>query len=193
MLSLILCNGPADTIVSLKAQAVNAWDDIAEGKNAASKDDVAYGQALLAYFNKIGDVQNATRIASDLIVQASRAGQTLQATRMLKKLTPEGRVMAAEKMKENAQKNANDRYGKKAPQIELNDELMHKLQNADSDHVQKALNDVMTDVANQLPNTWWDKCRTMRESKRLRIFTSMQRMLRRIRHTARSWTARRNL
>lgn len=150
-----------------KAQAVNAWDDIAEGKSAASKDDVAYGQALLAYFNKIGDVQNATRIASDLIVQASRAGQTLQATRMLKKLTPEGRVMAAEKMKENAQKNANDRYGKKAPQIELNDELMHKLQNADSDHVQKALNDVMTDVANQLPNTWWDKFNALRYTSML--------------------------
>lgn len=150
-----------------KAQAVNAWDDIAEGKNAASKDDVAYGQALLAYFNKIGDVQNATRIASDLIAQASRAGQTLQATRMLKKLTPEGRVMAAEKMKENAQKNANDRYGKKAPQIELNDELMHKLQNADSDHVQKALNDVMTDVANQLPNTWWDKFNALRYTSML--------------------------
>lgn len=150
-----------------KAQAVNAWDDIAEGKSAASKDDVAYGQALLAYFNKIGDVQNATRIASDLIAQASRAGQTLQATRMLKKLTPEGRVMAAEKMKENAQKNANDRYGKKAPQIELNDELMHKLQNADSDHVQKALNDVMTDVANQLPNTWWDKFNALRYTSML--------------------------
>ena len=150
-----------------KAQAVNAWDDIAEGKSAASKDDVAYGQALLAYFNKIGDVQNATRIASDLIAQASRAGQTLQATRMLKKLTPEGRVMAAEKMKENAQKNANDRYGKKAPQIELDDELMHKLQNADSDHVQKALNDVMTDVANQLPNTWWDKFNALRYTSML--------------------------
>lgn len=150
-----------------KVQAVNAWDDIAEGKSAASKDDVAYGQALLAYFNKIGDVQNATRIASDLIAQASRAGQTLQATRMLKKLTPEGRVMAAEKMKENAQKNANDRYGKKAPQIELNDELMHKLQNADSDHVQKALNDVMTDVANQLPNTWWDKFNALRYTSML--------------------------
>lgn len=150
-----------------KAQAVNAWDDIAEGKSAASKDDVAYGQALLAYFNKIGDVQNATRIASDLIAQASRAGQTLQATRMLKKLTSEGRVMAAEKMKENAQKNANDRYGKKAPQIELNDELMHKLQNADSDHVQKALNDVMTDVANQLPNTWWDKFNALRYTSML--------------------------
>ena len=150
-----------------KAQAVNAWDDIAEGKSAASKDDVAYGQALLAYFNKIGDVQNATRIASDLIAQASRAGQTLQATRMLKKLTPEGRVMTAEKMKENAQKNANDRYGKKAPQIELNDELMHKLQNADSDHVQKALNDVMTDVANQLPNTWWDKFNALRYTSML--------------------------
>lgn len=150
-----------------KAQAVNAWDDIAEGKSAASKDDVAYGQALLAYFNKIGDVQNATRIASDLIAQASRAGQTLQATRMLKKLTPEGRVMAAEKMKENAQKNANDRYGKKAPQIELNDELMHKLQNADSDHAQKALNDVMTDVANQLPNTWWDKFNALRYTSML--------------------------
>lgn len=150
-----------------KAQAVNAWDDIAEGKSAASKDDIAYGQALLAYFNKIGDVQNATRIASDLIAQASRAGQTLQATRMLKKLTPEGRVMTAEKMKENAQKNANDRYGKKAPQIELNEELMNKLQNADSKHVQKALNDVMTDVANQLPNTWWDKFNALRYTSML--------------------------
>lgn len=150
-----------------KAKEVDAWDKIAEGKSAASKDDVAYGQALFAYFNKVGDVQNATRIASDLITQASRAGQTLQATRMLKKLTPEGRVLTAEKMKESAQKYADDRYGKKAPQITLDEELMRKLQSADAEHAQDALNDVMKNVADQMPNTWWDKFNALRYTSML--------------------------
>lgn len=150
-----------------KVAAIDTLDKIARGEVPNTKDDVAYGQALLAYFNKVGDVQNATRVASDLIVQSSLAGRILQSGRMLKKLSPEGRVMTAVKMVEGAQKAVNDRYGKKAPQITISEDLVRELQSVDAEQAPKVLNEVMKDVANQLPNTWWDKYDALRYTSML--------------------------
>lgn len=139
------------------ALAADEWTAFADGSISPSKDDIAYGDALYAYFNKIGDNENAVKMASSLIAQASRAGQTLQAFKLLKKTSPEGRVMSAVKIRDNIQKQANDRYGDKAPQITIDDSVLNDLRNADVKDVDKQMDKVVEHIANQLPNTWWDK------------------------------------
>lgn len=146
--------------------AVDDWTaQFVEGGQAPGKEDVAYGQALFAYFNKTGDNENAIKMASSLISQATRAGQVLQAQRMLKKLSPEGRVMSAVKIKQNIQNQLNEQYGDNAPQVELNDELLDNLRTADN--VDKAMKDIVRDIANQVPNTWMDKWNAWRYTSML--------------------------
>ena len=146
--------------------AVDDWTaQFVEGGQAPGKEDVAYGQALFAYFNKTGDNENAIKMASSLISQATRAGQVLQAQRMLKKLSPEGRVMSAVKIKQNIQNQLNEQYGDNAPQVELNDELLDNLRTADN--VDKAMKDIVQDIANQIPNTWMDKWNAWRYTSML--------------------------
>lgn len=146
--------------------AVDDWTaQFVEGGQAPGKEDVAYGQALFAYFNKTGDNENAIKMASSLISQATRAGQVLQAQRMLKKLSPEGRVMSAVKIKQNIQNQLNEQYGDNAPQVELNDELLDNLRTADN--VDKAMKDILQDIANQMPNTWMDKWNAWRYTSML--------------------------
>lgn len=146
--------------------AVDDWTaQFVEGGQAPGKEDVAYGQALFAYFNKTGDNENAIKMASSLISQATRAGQVLQAQRMLKKLSPEGRVMSAVKIKQNIQNQLNEQYGDNAPQVELNDELLDNLRTADN--VDKAMKDIVRDIANQTPNTWMDKWNAWRYTSML--------------------------
>lgn len=146
--------------------AVDDWTaQFVEGGQAPGKVDVAYGQALFAYFNKTGDNENAIKMASSLIAQATRAGQVLQAQRMLKKLSPEGRVMSAVKIKQNIQNQLNEQYGDNAPQVELNDELLDNLRTADN--VDKAMKDIVRDIANQTPNTWMDKWNAWRYTSML--------------------------
>lgn len=146
--------------------AVDDWTaQFVEGGQAPGKEDVAYGQALFAYFNKTGDNENAIKMASSLISQATRAGQVLQAQKMLKKLSPEGRVMSAVKIKQNIQNQLNEQYGDNAPQVELNDELLDNLRTADN--VDKAMKDIIQDIANQVPNTWMDKWNAWRYTSML--------------------------
>ena len=146
--------------------AVDDWTaQFVEGGQAPGKEDAAYGQALFAYFNKTGDNENAIKMASSLISQATRAGQVLQAQRMLKKLSPEGRVMSAVKIKQNIQNQLNEQYGDNAPQVELNDKLLNNLRTADN--VDKAMKDIVQDIANQIPNTWMDKWNAWRYTSML--------------------------
>jgi len=60
-------------------------------------DDTALGEALITRSIKNGDVNEANRLTADLAMKLSESGQVIQAAAMMKRMTPEGMLMFAQR------------------------------------------------------------------------------------------------
>lgn len=123
-----------------------------------SKNNVALGQVLLNNAMNAGDSQMAIDLLVDYASLATAAGQTLQAQRMLKKLTPEGQLYGIQRSVSNIQEELQRKYRDKAPDLEIPEELIEKFRNAtDQDGRDAATEEIYQNIASQVPSTWVDK------------------------------------
>lgn len=123
-----------------------------------SKNNVALGQVLLNNAMNAGDSQMAIDLLVDYASLATAAGQTLQAQRMLKKLTPEGQLYGIQRSVSNIQEELQQKYRDKAPDLKIPEELIEKFRNAtDQDGRDAAAEEIYKNIASQVPSTWMDK------------------------------------
>ena len=123
-----------------------------------SKNNVALGQVLLNNAMNAGNSQMAIDLLVDYASLATAAGQTLQAQRMLKKLTPEGQLYGIQRSVSNIQEELQRKYRDKAPDLEIPEELIEKFRNAtDQDGRDAATEEIYQNIASQVPSTWVDK------------------------------------
>lgn len=123
-----------------------------------SKNNVALGQVLLNNAMNAGDSQMAIDLLVDYASLATAAGQTLQAQRMLKKLTPEGQLYGIQRSVSNIQEELQQKYRDKAPDLEIPEELIENFRNAtDQDGRDAAAEEIYKNIASQVPSTWMDK------------------------------------
>lgn len=122
-----------------------------------SKSNTAMGWALYNNAANSGDVDTAMNVL-DLIVRHQRdAAQALQATRILKKLSPEMQLYGVQRSVDNLIKELEERYGKKFD-IQINRDLAQALLDAKTeDERHKALEALYKDIGRQLPATFIDK------------------------------------
>ena len=143
--------------------ALSQWEDVTSGRRTANKDDIVLAQMLYSEAAKVGDTQLAMQLAAEIAAEGTRAGQNVQALRLLKRTTPEGKLYYIRKAVDNIQNDLNKARGKKAPQIEINDALAQGLLDAKTDADANAAMDVIyDDVANQIPATFGDRLNAWR-------------------------------
>ena len=114
---------------------------------------VARGTTLYADAIAAKDYQAASDILVALTTVETNAGQSVQAARLLKSLTPEGRIFTVQRMVSNLEAQVNKGRSK---QVELNvpDALLNAYQNAETETAQRAaLDDIYQNVADQVPTT----------------------------------------
>ena len=68
------------------AGALAQWRDVVEGRTPAGKGNITLGQLLYAEAAKAGDTELAMQLAAEVAAEGTRAGQTVQALRLLKKM-----------------------------------------------------------------------------------------------------------
>lgn len=131
--------------------------DMAAGK--VTKDNTALGWALYNNAANSGNLDVAMDILQEMVKSQRSAAQALQATRILKKLSPEGQLYGAVKSVEGLQKELNDRYGEKnAPELTISEELGRKLLEAKNQAERDAaLRDIYRDIGRQMPSRFRDK------------------------------------
>lgn len=140
--------------------ALSLWkSDVKKGK--LSKDMVALGQLLL------NNAMNAPSVDSKVVIDiltgytamSTTAAQSLQAQRILKKLSPEGKLYACQRSMEAFQNDLNKRLGDKAPVIKVDDALYQAFLDAGTDveAQDKALKNIYQSVADQIPSRFVDK------------------------------------
>ncbi len=126
------------------------------------KDVIALGQQLLNQAYTAKDVETAMQLSSELAILATEAGRSVQAQRMLKKLSPDGQLYYLEKTiqkinRELESKNIKDANGNIAV-VRMNEEKAEKLFKAKSQQeIDEAVAEITTDIAHQMPVTFSDK------------------------------------
>lgn len=143
------------------AGALGQWDDIAKGRKVASKDDMVLGQILYSLAAKNGDTETAMRLAAEIAAEGTRLGQGVQALRMLKKTTPEGKLYYVQKSAENMKQDLVKKYGKNAPEIKIEDsfvkDYLDAIKTGDQSSMDTALEAIEQHIADQIPSTLADK------------------------------------
>lgn len=131
------------------------WKGLMRDGASLNKEQIVQGQLLYTLAAKNGDTATAMDLAGDLARIATEAGQNLQAQRLLKRMTPEGKLYYARQTVDSFNRQLKQQLGEGFQDIEIPDELARTLMDAKD---AKAQNDAMQNiyqyVADQLPADW---------------------------------------
>lgn len=140
------------------AQSFADWvEAMRDGK--VSKKNTAIGWALYNNAANSGDMETAITVLSHMIGHQRNAAQALQATRILKKLSPETQLYQVQRSVENLQEELNERFGEKdAPELKVDAALAEEyLKAKDQAARDEILKDIYRDIGRQMPSTFRDK------------------------------------
>ncbi len=139
---------------------LETWEDVFNS-DRITKNDIALGEFLYTEAVKAGDIATATRLVAELSAAGTRAGQTVQAMSLLKKMTPSGQLYYLQKAVEKLNKDL-EKQGKE-PNIEIDADLAADLLDAEElADMQAAMEALLQDIANKAPVTVMDKWNTWR-------------------------------
>lgn len=144
-------------------QALDDWNEMILSNQRIGKNEMALGQTLYNQCINAKDAQNAMKIAADLANIATQAGQTVQACALIKQMSPDCQLysleQSVEKMKREFENKRKFVSGEKRKiDLKINDELAQKLLNAKTEDERRAVMDeILQDIANQIPSTLKDK------------------------------------
>lgn len=121
--------------------------------NSPSAKTVIQGEVLLAELAKTNDPR-WEEVASKLADDATIAGQFLQAYAIMQRLTPEGQLMSIQRNRNRLQQKMDNRFGNKAPQLNLNEELVQNLKDAKTiEEAMEIREKIYKDLEDQVPKT----------------------------------------
>lgn len=131
-----------------------------------SKDNTVMGIALYNNAVNSGDYATAMDIASLMVKNSTNTAQSLQAMRILNKLSPECRLYLAAKSIENIEEDLNERYKDNKADIHVDkilyDEYAKALRQGDEDGIKTAWENIEQSVAQQINATWYEKFNNFR-------------------------------
>lgn len=136
--------------------ASDAWAQVVARDGRAGKNDIALGEYLLREAAKAGDTGRVVQLAAEIAAEGTRAGQIVQAMRLLKKLDGAGQLVALDATLKKLQGEL-DR-GKSKVFLTVPDGLREKLAAAKGEtEINAVLDEIYTELAKQIPTTWADK------------------------------------
>lgn len=143
-------------------KADELFTNAVNGDQVLDKKTLVLGEYLYMEAAKAGDVKNAMRYAADVAAAATRAGQVVQAMRVLKKATPTGKLYYLNRMVDTMNKNIVDNGG---DPIQIDEGLARKLLEAENIKDQKeqgkavdeTIDEIEQNIADQIHATAWDK------------------------------------
>ena len=127
-------------------------------KGVYNKANTAMGFVLYNNAVNSGDTQAAMDILRNLVMSQRTAAQATQATRILKTLSPEAQLYAAQRSIDSLQREITQRYGDKAPQLRISEALAEDYMQAATQQAREAaLDKIYQDIGSQLPSSLADR------------------------------------
>lgn len=139
------------------SNALGEWMHAAN-KGIINKKNTAIGWALYDNAVNKGDMETAMNILNKIVTQQRNAAQAVQATRILKKLSPEALLYQVSRSVANIQEELKRRYKDKAPKLKINEEYAEEFLNAKTDKERDAASEkLFRDIGRQVPTTFRDR------------------------------------
>lgn len=137
--------------------ALADWlSEVKEGK--VNKTNTALGWELYNQAATKGDLKTAMSVLNGMVQHQRNAAQALQATRILKKMAPDAQLYGIQRSVESLQEDLAKKYGKKVPDLKVDEELAKKLLKAKTDEERdEATKEIYMDIGRQMPSTFIDK------------------------------------
>ena len=143
------------------------WDEmIRKGKGSGiggtfSKKDIAFGEYLYTQAVADRDAVTATKLVAEIAAIGTQAGQTVQAMRLLKKMSPAGQLYYVQKAVENLNRKLKERGHTDLLYIDIG--LAEDVLNAKTqEEIDAAVEKLIGNIAEQAPVTLMDKWDTWR-------------------------------
>ena len=139
------------------ATALSDWTSrVRSGE--VSKANTAEGWALYNEAANSGDVKSAMTILTNMVEHQRNAAQAVQATRILKQLSPDAQLYGVERSVRNLQEELTRKYGKNAPDLKIDEELAGRFLSARTQKARdEAMQELYRDIGRQMPSRFVDK------------------------------------
>ena len=149
-------------------ESLDDWFDAVE-KGEVSKELTTMGWALYnnaantaatttSETERTSAIKTSLKILDAMVRHQRSAAQALQATRILKKLSPETQLYGVQKSVSAFQKELADKYGDKAPDLKIDEELAEQFINAKTPEERaKIEEEIYKDIGRQIPSRFVDK------------------------------------
>ncbi len=142
----------------INGTAERDWNKIANGDKIPSKHDIAKGEMLLKMYAENGDTLKVMELVADLSEVATRAGQTVQAFSLLKKMSGVGQLYYIQKTVDKLNRDLEKKHKGKHEQITIDETLAGQLVTAKpGTEAENIADEIMQDIAEQVPVTFLDK------------------------------------
>ena len=149
----------AEVVIRDKGYQTALVDWISDvSKGSVSKQNTVTGWALYNAAVNEGDIKTAADIMSRIVYHQRNAAQAVQATRILKKMVPGAQLYAIQRSVQNMQSELVEKYGDKAPDLKIPDELVENFLAAETDEARlSAEEEIYRNIGKQMPSTFIDK------------------------------------
>ena len=139
------------------ATALAEWSE-SVGKGEVSKANAATGWALYNAAANAGDLKSAMTVLTKMVGHQRNAAQAVQATRILKSMSPEGQLYGVQRSVGNLQEELKKKYGKNAPDLKIDPNLAENLLKAENQEARdEAAKELFRDIGRQMPSRFMDK------------------------------------
>ena len=135
-------------------KALEQWEAAANGAKGVNKYDMALGEYLLTLAGKNNDPALASKLIVELSTLGTEAGQAVQAMSMLKRMTPEGKLMALQRIADRLSRESKGE-AVKIPEIII--DRMQRVNPTDTETADRIFHDGLVSLAEQVPPTLLDK------------------------------------
>ena len=149
-------------------ESLDDWFDAVE-KGEVSKELTTMGWALYnnaanlaatttSKTERTSAIKTSLKILDAMVRHQRSAAQALQATRILKKLSPETQLYGIQKSVSAFQNELVEKYGDKAPDLKIDEELAEQFINAKTPEERAAIEEeIYKDIGRQMPSRFIDK------------------------------------
>jgi hypothetical protein len=137
--------------------ANDVWEETINSPRI-TKNEIAIGEQLLKEAIEKGDTVKVLKLSAELADVFTRAGQTVQAAQLFKKMTGPGRLVSLQRTVKTLNKDLRAKYGVEYPPIKIREETAKRLVEAETlNGIEYAYQEALQEVANQMPSAFLDK------------------------------------
>lgn len=138
------------------AAELREWRNKIDSNQRLDKEDIARGEQLYVEACANKDLETAQQLVAELAMVGTQYGQVIQAISLLHKLSPTGQLYYLQKTAEHMTREY-DKLGKDIDVLIDPDLAKQLLEAGTKEEIDVAMDQIIADIARQLPVTIWDK------------------------------------